>query len=213
MDVAHLLVALDVELADSATGRGVERLLKIRVETAPAADGLVADLVALVEPLGALRGVVLLVEVVQDGGEARGDAVLAVQSDGLLERLVAEDVAVRQVLGHDARARLVLLREVVLVLVRGLGGAGGIGAGDVVEVVRRRDVHGGGAQLGVVQEQSGLRGAVQIYVSDCVIRSVGGNIMTFGYLKGVGKLRGRLTSPFRKSRSRTWVHLAHQTPE
>lgn len=115
------------------------------MEAAPAVDGLVADLVVLVELLGLVEGVVLLVEVLQGGGEARGEAVLLVQRDGLLDRLVADDVAVRQVLGDDARARLVLLLDVVVVLVLGFGRAGDPRAGDVLEVVRRRDVHGGRA--------------------------------------------------------------------
>lgn len=48
-------------------------------------------------------------------GEAVGDAVLVVQLDCALNGVVADGVAVGEVLGDDAGARLVFLRDVILI--------------------------------------------------------------------------------------------------
>jgi hypothetical protein len=61
--------------------------------------------------------------------------VLLVERDGLLDGLVANGVAVCEVLGDDARARLVLLLEVVVVLVFGFGGRGAVRACEVVDAL------------------------------------------------------------------------------
>lgn len=101
----------------------------------------------------------LAVELVQLREEARRDAVLLVEVERARDGGVADDVAVGQILGQDARARLLLLRDLVAVAVRrgdavvarGLvGGEAGCGGdGDVR-----------GAKLGVVEEEGGLGGGV-----------------------------------------------------
>jgi hypothetical protein len=50
-----------------------------------------------------------LVELFERVEEARRDAVLLVEGDGFLERGFSDEVAVREDLGEDARARLFLL--------------------------------------------------------------------------------------------------------
>lgn len=124
MDIAHLLISLDVEVAQLLAGGVFEGLLEVGVQAAPARRGLGGDLVVLVKAAGALGRVEFLVEIAQGGGEAVREAVLLVQGDGLLDGVVADDVPVRQVLGDDARARLVFLGDLVL-----FGFLGGAGAG------------------------------------------------------------------------------------
>jgi hypothetical protein len=133
-------------------------LLEVGAQSAPAGDSLVRDLVVLVKTLGTLGGIELLVEVCERGSEAVRDAVLLVQSDRFLDRLVADYVSVGQVLCQDAGAGLVFLGDVVLFFL-GLGGCS-FGAGDVFDVVGCFDVDGGGAELGLVEEEGGLGGAV-----------------------------------------------------
>lgn len=169
VDVAHLLVGLDVEVANLTASRGAERLLKVGVETLPAAGGLVGDLVALIESLGTLCSLVLLVEVGQGSGEAVGDAVLLVQGDGLLDRLVADYIAMCKVFGNDSRAWLVLLVQLVVVLVLGVTGAGGLGTSNVVEAVGCSDVYSRRTKLSVVEEKSSLSSTVSRRVSIRVI--------------------------------------------
>jgi hypothetical protein len=50
-----------------------------------------------------------LVEVLEGGDEAGRDVVLLVEGNGFLQALVGDQVAVREDLGEDARARLFLL--------------------------------------------------------------------------------------------------------
>lgn len=101
----------------------------------------------------------LAIELVELGEEARRDAVLLVEVEGARDGGVADHVAVREVLGQDARARLLLLCDLVAVAVRGrdaivarglVGGEAGRGG--------YRDVRG--AELGVVEEEGGLGGGV-----------------------------------------------------
>lgn len=164
MDITDLLIGLCVKLTQLAAGGVLESLLEVRVQTAPASESLVGDLVALVDALGALGGVVLLVEVAQGGGEPRGEAMLLVQGDGLLDGIVTHHVPVRQILGDNAGPRLVFLGDVVLVFLLGAGG-GGLLAGELVDVGGGLDVDGGAAQLGLVEEQGGLSSAVSCKVS------------------------------------------------
>lgn len=119
------------------------------------------DAVALVGGPGAVGGVVLAVELVELVEEACAHAMLVVQLDGALDGGVADHVALRQVLSNDARSRLLLLCDLVRVTV-GVGGDGGVG---VVRGGTRCGSHGDvrGAQLGVVEEQSGLGSGVLFY--------------------------------------------------
>lgn len=133
------------------------------MQTAPAARSLVRDLVALVEAARAVRRLDLAVEVGQRRREPRREPVFLVQADRLLNRGVADGVPVREVLCDDARARLVFLRDVVPVFVFGVpaaaAAAAGGAAGDVVEGLGGFDVDGGGAELGLVEEEGGFCGS------------------------------------------------------
>ena len=82
--------------------------------------------------------------------------MLVVERDGLLQGGVADDIAVRKVFSDDAGAGFVFLRNVVLVLggVVGSGGAAGCLGGGVAGYL---DL--GGSELGVVEEERGLRGS------------------------------------------------------
>lgn len=156
MDVANLLISLGVEVPQFLARGSAHGLLKVAVETAPAAGSLVAELVAFVESLGAVRSAGLLVKVAEDAGEAGREAVLLVNGNGPLDSLVADRVAVGEVLCEDARAGLVFLLEVVLVLVFGVRGGGALRAGHVVDGLSGLDGYDGGAELGLVEEEGGL---------------------------------------------------------
>lgn len=144
VDIAHLLISLQIEIPQLATIRGVQRLLKVRVNPAPAARGLGAQLVALVETARAVGCLNLLVEVAERSGEAGGEAVLLVQGNRLLEGRVAQRVSVGEVLGENARPWLILLRDVVVLLL--FGRLGGVGCrGDVTEFLGCFDMDDGGA--------------------------------------------------------------------
>lgn len=77
-----------------------------------------------------------------------------------MDRLVADGVAVSEVFGDNARAGLVFLFNVVLVLVLGFVGGGCVAAGDFVNGVSGLDVHGGGAKLGVVEQEGSFGGSI-----------------------------------------------------
>jgi hypothetical protein len=140
VNVAHLLIGLDIEFAQFLTRGRAQGLLKVTVQSAPAARCLISDLVALIKSLCAICGTSLLVKVAQGACEARGEPVLLVERDGLLDSLVADCIAVCEVLGDDARARLVLLLEVVVVLVFGFRGRGAVGACELVDALGSFDV-------------------------------------------------------------------------
>jgi hypothetical protein len=80
--------------------------------------------------------------------------VLLVQFDRLGDGVVADDVAVGQVFGEDARARLVFLVDVVLIFF-GFDFGGG-GASQIVDRRGCFDVDGRGAELGLVEEEGGF---------------------------------------------------------
>lgn len=161
MDITDLLIRLHVEVAQLLAGGVLERLLEVRVQTAPARDSPVGDLVALVQALGALGGVELLVEVGERGGESRGEPMLLVQGDGFLDRVVAHHISLGEVLGDDAGARLVFLGDVFFLLLG--GGGAGLFAGEIVNLGGGFDMDGGAAQLGLVEEESCLCGSGKRY--------------------------------------------------
>lgn len=100
--------------------------------------------------------------------------MLLVQLDGALERCVANDVAVRQVLSKDARAGLHLLGNLVIVVIVALSSevraivfsiARGTGDCDVV-----------GAELCVVEEKRRLHGSLLLESDLCAFRlALGGD--------------------------------------
>lgn len=148
MHLLDVLGAVFVKPDNLLAGRVIARLLKVRVEPGEEVVGALRDAVVLVGSLGAVCRVVLAVQLVQGVEEAAGDVVLLVELQGALDGRVADDVAVREVLGDDPGARLLLLGDFIRVaLVVGdnfLVGISGRGAGDG-DVV--------GAQLGVVQQK------------------------------------------------------------
>jgi hypothetical protein len=140
VNVAHLLIGLDIEFTQLLTRGRAKGLLKVTVQSAPATRRLISDLVALVKSLCAICGTSLLVKVAQGACKARGEPVLLVERDSLLDGLIADCVAVREVLGDDARARLVLLLQVVVVLIFGFPGRGAVGACELVDALGGFDV-------------------------------------------------------------------------
>lgn len=130
MHLPNLLVALDVEISHFLPRRRPHRLLVVRAQTPPSRSGAVTDPVRAVDAARLVGGLVFLVEGGEGSREARGEAVLVVEGDGLLDCAVRDDVAVREVLGDDAGAGLVLLGDLAG-LVGGL--VRGFDAGDVVE--------------------------------------------------------------------------------
>ena len=115
MDIADLLVALGIESSQLLARRGAEGLFEVGRHAAPSRVGLFGDTVALIETLGFIGGLVLGVEGGERVGEAGRHAVLVVQRDRPRDGVVRDHVPVRQVLGHDPRAGLVFLRDVVWV--------------------------------------------------------------------------------------------------
>jgi len=105
--------------------------------------------------------VILLVEVLEGGGEAGGDAVFVVEGDGFLDGAVGEDVAVREVLGYDAGAGLVFLGDGVILGGGGNGffGGGGGGGGELADGGSGGDVDLGGAELGAIEKEGGFGSA------------------------------------------------------
>lgn len=160
VDIPDLLITLHVERSHPLSRRRIESFLKVRVQTTPAGLGFISDAIAGVNPSGSVGGLVLAVEVRESGGEAGRETVLVVERDGLLDRTVADDVAVGKVLSDNARARLVFLGDVVVVL--GFVARSGFAAGNVVKVVGARDMDLGGAKLGVIEEESSLGGTEEI---------------------------------------------------
>lgn len=156
--VEDLLGALVVESTHALAGGGLGGLLEVRRQTPPALVGLLADAVLLVNGLGLLGRLVFAVELLEGLGEAAGDAVLLVEGESLLDSLVREDVAVGEVFCEDAAPGLVLLREIFRRVT--LGVTGGLAGSDLLKVRRRGDVDLVGAELGVVEEESGLSGSL-----------------------------------------------------
>lgn len=81
--------------------------------------------------------------------------MFVVQSDGALDRIVAQCVAVGEIFGDDPRAGLVFLGDFGGVVGFVLGGRGGAKVG---EVGCAGDTDLGLAELGVVEEESGFGG-------------------------------------------------------
>lgn len=172
VDVLHLSGAVNVELGNLLAGRRVAGLLKVAVQAREEVVGALGDAVVLVGRLGAVCGLVLLVQVLESAKETRRDAVLLVQLDGALDRGVTDHVAVCQILGQDASAGLHLLRDLVVgvALSSKVGAvilrvAGGAGHGDVV-----------GAELCVVEQESCLHGRLLLKGHFCAFRlALGGD--------------------------------------
>jgi len=160
VNIPDLLVGLHIEVTDPATGWCAKCFLKIRVETTQSTCGRVGDLVALVNAPGAIGGMVLPVKVVQDRVKAGRKPVLLVQSNGLLDRLIADDVAMCQILSNDPGAWLVLLLNFVTIFILGVGRCRGMRASNVVDRLSGLDTDRRGAELSVIQEPSSLRGAM-----------------------------------------------------
>lgn len=149
MDIAHLLIGLNIKVAQLLARGGLQGLLEVRAQAAPAIGCLSGDLIVVIDALGALGGIVLLIEVGERGREAVRDTVLLVQRDRLHDGIVAHYVPVRQVLCDDARSGLVFLRDVLLFPGLGLR-VGDMGSAYFFDVVGCFNVNGRSAQLGLV---------------------------------------------------------------
>ncbi len=113
VNVTDLLIALSVEGCKFLTGRGTEGLLEIRAQLHPAGLDSLGDTVVGIHILGLLGGVIFAIKILESIGETLGDTVLLVQSEGTLDGLVTDRVAVRQILCNDAGAWLILLLKIV----------------------------------------------------------------------------------------------------
>ena len=110
MHVQHLLFTGFVERAKLAAGGRIKDAIEIGVHAAPGFSCLLGDTKATVRSASTLARLdIALVEVLESGGEAGRDAVLFIEGNGTLNRLVGDGVAVGKVLGHDAGTRFVLL--------------------------------------------------------------------------------------------------------
>lgn len=138
--------AICVELYELLAGRGVSRLLEVRVETTKEGGRSLGEAVGLVGGLGPLSGMDLGVEALQSRHEAAGYAVLLVQFETALEGGIANDVSVGKVFSQDAAARLLLLSDLVTVTLR----IGGVAGGLIRISVIGCDSDLGTAELGVV---------------------------------------------------------------
>ena len=121
------------------------------------------DAVGLVDSSRLVSRLVLAVEILQSAGEAVGDAVLVVQSDSVLNGFVADHVAVREILGENARTRLIFLFYFTLAgpsLPRALAFFAASGASEFRYAGRRGNLDLRRAELGVVKEESGFGGAI-----------------------------------------------------
>lgn len=155
VDVKDLLATLVVEVSELLASGGTHGLLEVGVQARPGSNALVSDTVLLVEALGLCRGLVLGIELLESGGEAGADTVLLVKSKSTLNGLVADGVAVGEVLSDDTRAGLVFLRDVVRRLVIG---SRELAASELVERGGSGDVNLVRTKLGVVKEKSSLGG-------------------------------------------------------
>ena len=104
-----LLVALNVEASDFLSTWGVDRLLKVRVQTRPASICLVSNPVRLIDRLRFIGRFVPVVEIGECRGEPIGETVLVVERDGLLDSAVGYCVAMSEVLGDNSRSGFVFL--------------------------------------------------------------------------------------------------------
>ena len=102
VDILHLLVALRVEGRQLLPRRCVHRLLEIAAQPRPSPSRFLADPIVSVDALGLVRGLVLGIEICEGGGEAIGDAVFVVEGNGALNGVVADAVAMGEILGYDA---------------------------------------------------------------------------------------------------------------
>lgn len=115
--IQDLLVALGVESAETLASWSAQSLLEVGVESTPSSGSALRDTILLIYSLDAARSVVLGVKVVQGLGEACADTMLLIKVERSFDGLVADHVTVCKVLGEDARARLVLLGNIVTSLI------------------------------------------------------------------------------------------------
>lgn len=78
MNVADLLVGLNIKVPHFLARGGIKCLLKVRCQSTPVALSLVGDFVLLVKALGAIGGLGLVVKGGKSGSESAGEAVLLV---------------------------------------------------------------------------------------------------------------------------------------
>ena len=158
VNIDNLLVALLIEASQLLTGGSTESLFEISAQAAPASDCLLRHTKLGIGSLCLLGGLVLAIESVEGGDEASTDAVLVIESNGLFDGLVADDIAVGQIFGNNAGARLVLLIDVLSGVL--VGGASRLVASNLVERGSRRDVNLCSSELGVIQQESSLRSSL-----------------------------------------------------
>ena len=97
MDIENLLLTLLVEGEDLVASGCVRCLLEVRAQTSPCTLTLLGDGILLVDVLGLLGRLILLVELLKSGCEARGEPMLVVEGKCSLDCLVADSVAMGKV--------------------------------------------------------------------------------------------------------------------
>jgi hypothetical protein len=163
VDLLDLSATLSVEIGNLLACGCVGGLLKVGAQAEPEAVGTLGDSVALIGSLGPVGGVVLLVETLEGGEKAVGDAVGGVEVKSALDGGITYNVAVGEVLSQDTGAGLLLLSDLVGVAVSVLGSgdivfAIGASAGDLKMVV---------SELSVVEEESSLLGSLLLEDDFC----------------------------------------------
>ena len=199
VDVEHLLLGLGVEGPYSVARRRVHGLLEVTLQAAEAGLGAVRDAVCRVGRLGAFRCLDAVVEVGQRGREAIGEAMLLVELDRPLQRLVPDAVSLCDVLGQDAGAGLVLLAELPVVLADGFARRWALSGRKLVETLGRLDGDRGRPKVGFVEEKSRPRGAELSIRADLTDRATDDG--------------GPLTLPSRTSQWQIWGCLGLRTRE
>ena len=101
MNIANLLVTLSIEVRQLLPSWCAQSFLEVAMETLPSLSSLVSDSITGIDAFCFIGCLVFGIELGQSIREARGDAMLVVQGYGALDGIVANDVAVGQVLGDN----------------------------------------------------------------------------------------------------------------
>jgi hypothetical protein len=151
------LVALVIECAHLLACRRVCSLVIVAVQAIPHGGSFLGDSKLVVNSLRLLSSLSLRVEVLQSLHKLGAIAILLISGKGRLDSLVGDNIAVGEVLGDDACARLLLLLN-VMVTIHGLRCLSNLIAGDLVDGLCGADLDRVGAELGIVEEEGRLRG-------------------------------------------------------
>lgn len=94
---------------NTLASRRAKCLLEVRVQANPSTLPFLRNSHLPVDTLDLLGGLILRVELLKSIGESVGETMLTVKGDGTFHSLVADGVALSEVLGKNAGAGLVFL--------------------------------------------------------------------------------------------------------